>query len=265
MKPEADMQTLRRCVAAQERHAPERWPSISLGAAALDDALPGRGLATGALHEFLPAAPGDLAALAGFGMGVLAQMLRVRTGFALLALPGYHMRREGAFYPIGLAALGCDPERLVHVIAPKSRSVLWALEEGLENPALAAVAGILPDDDRAYDFTASRRLAMRAAKTGVTALLMRAERDSGIATAAQTRWSVAAAPSAARHWAGGRAPGLGPPQWRVRLTKSKSGTFREWRVAWNEETLSFRLAAALADRTPVRAHRDAGKEWAAAS
>jgi protein ImuA len=265
MKPKSDIQTLRRSIATQERGAPESWPVVSLGSGPLDQALPGRGLETGALHEFLPAAQGDLAALAGFGFGVLAQIIRIRTGFVLLAAPSYHMLREGVFFPIGLAALGCDPDRLIQVSAPKSQNILWALEEGLENPALAAVVGVLPENDRAYDFTASRRLAMRAAENGVTALLIRNQRESGIAaTAAQTRWSVAAAPSVAKHWAGGRMPGLGAPQWRVQLTKSKRGALGGWRVEWDDETLSFRLAAPLADRTPVVASR-AQRKWAAAS
>jgi protein ImuA len=272
MKLKPDFQKLRQRIAAQERRTLKSWPSVSLGSPTLDHTLPGGGLAAGALHEFLPATPGDIAALAGFSLGVLAQILRMHAGFVLLALPSFHALREGAFYPVGLTALGCDPDRLVQLRAPKSENVLWAMEEGLENPALAAVVGVLPGNDRAYDFTASRRLAMRAAASGVTALLIRSQRAPGEATAAQTRWSIAAAPSEARAWAGGRMPGLGAPQWQVELTKSKSGALGEWRVRWDDETFSFRLAAALADRAPVRgsvrasvAVSNTPRRWVAAS
>jgi len=272
MKPKTDFQKLRQRITEQERRTLESWPSVSLGAPALDHKLPGGGLAAGTLHEFLPATPGDLAALAGFSLGVLAQLLRVQTGFVLLALPGFHAFREGAFYPVGLTALGCDPDRLVQLRAPKGENVLWAMEEGLENPALAAVVGVLPNNDRAYDFTASRRLAMRAAASGVTALLIRSQRTPGNATAAQTRWRIAAAPSEEQPWAGGRMPGLGAPQWQVQLTKSKNGALGEWRVRWDDETFSFRLAAVLADRAASRAPAQPAvavsrtpRGWAAAS
>lgn len=268
------MAELRRHIATGERPAADHWPSVSLGEAALDDALPGGGLATGALHEFAPAAQGGLAALAGFSLGVLEKVLRIHTGCILLAAPDYHLAREGMFYPPGLVAFGCDPNRLIGVRAPNNKNVLWALEEGLENTALAAVVGILPENDRTYDFTASRRLAMRAAKSGVTAFLLRTGRDGGVATAAQTRWSIAAAPSAAQHRKGAHMPGLGAPQWQVRLTKikgsaPKTGALGGWRVGWDDETFYFRLVAAMANRTPANmsefASAYAGQGWAVAS
>lgn len=270
----ADLAGLRRRFAAGGGAAPHRWPSVSLGEAAIDEALPGGGLATGALHELAPFSQGDLAALAGFSLGVLEKILRIHTGFVLLAAPDYHLAREGMFYPPGLVAFGCDPDRLIAVRAPNSKNVLWALEEGLENNALAAVVGILPENDRLYDFTASRRLVMRAVESGVTALLLRSSRDNAVTTAAQTRWSIAAAPSAAQHRRGAHLPGLGAPQWQVRLTKikgsaPKTGALGGWRVRWDDETFYFRLAAAMADRAPAIlpafTPANAGPEWAAAS
>lgn len=277
MNRKYDLQALRRRIAEQERFAPEVRPKIQakiqvevrpavpLGAAPLDGALPDHGLTIGALHELLPACHGDFAATIGFGFGLVTRIIRTRPGFVLWVHPSHQAFRHGAIYPVGLATIGFDPDRLIQLSAPKTRNVLWALEEGLANSALAAVIGVLPENDRIYDFTASRRLAMRAAENGVAALLIRNHPTFKTATAAETRWSVAAAPSEAQHRVGQPMPGLGAPRWQIRLTKCKRGMPGRWQVEWNHETLSFRLAAPLADRTPIRAHRGSRQEWAAAS
>ncbi|MCZ6605007.1 MAG: inducible mutagenesis protein A [Alphaproteobacteria bacterium] len=260
-----DLQALRQRIAEQERGAPKIRPGVPLGATALDNALPDRGLAIGALHELLPVLHGDFAATIGFGFGLLTRIVRTRPGFVLWVLPSHQAFRQGAIYPVGLAAIGFDPDRLIQLSAPKTRNVLWALEEGLGNSALAAVIGVLPENDRIYDFTASRRLAMRAAENGVTALLIRNQPTSESATAAEMRWSVAAEPSETQRRVGQPMPGLGAPRWQIQLTKCKRGTPGRWLVEWDRETFSFRLAAPLADRTPARVHRVARQEWATVS
>jgi protein ImuA len=161
--------------------------------------------------------------------------------------------------------MGIDPDRVIQVSAPKPKNVLWALEEGLGHGALTAVVGVLPENDRAYDFTSSRRLALRAAAHGVTPLLIRDGTQAGMATAAATRWSVAAEPSAPQRRGGPVRPGLGPPRWRVHLSKSKKGLSGQWRLEWDHETLSFRMAAPLADRAPVWPPLLTEQGWATAS
>lgn len=269
MNRKYDLQALRQHIAEQERFVPEVRPKIRavvpLGAAVLDSALPDDGLAIGALHELLPACHGDFAATIGFGFGLVTRIIRARPGSVLWVHPSHQAFRQGAIYPVGLATIGFDPDRLIQLNAPKAQNVLWALEEGLANSAIAAVIGVLPENDRAYDFTASRRLTMRAVENGVAALLIRNYPTSETATAAETRWSVAAEPSEAQHRVGQTMPGLGAPRWRIQLTKCKRGMPGRWQVEWDHETLSFRLAAPLADRTPVRAHRVTRQDWAAAS
>ncbi len=265
MNREYDLQALRRRIAEQERFAPKIRPGVPLGAASLDNALPDRSLTIGALHELLPACHGDFAATIGFGFGLLTRILQCRPGFVLWVLPSYQAFRQGMIYPVGLATAGFDPNRLIQLSAPKTQNVLWALEEGLANSALAAVVGVVPENDRVYDLTASRRLAMRAAENGIAALLIRNQPTFEATTAAETRWSVAAEPSEAQHRLGQAMPGLGPPRWRIRLTKCKRGMPGRWQVEWNYETLSFRLAAPLADRTPAQIHRVARQEWVAVS
>lgn len=253
---------LRAQIAEQERHTPLTWPSTPIGA--FDEALPGHGLATGALHEVLPAAHGDFTAALGFSLGALARILAARPGYLIWAMPGFVTFAQGRLYPLGLTPFGIDPNRVIHLSVGKPLDVLWVIEEALNHPAVAAVIGILPENDRAYDFTASRRLAMRAARHGATALVLGTRPDLGVSTAAETRWRIASAPSAPAWRTGQYKPGLGPPRWQVDLIKSRKGVAGQWPVEWNHETLSFRLAAPLADRAPLRVDRIARGQSAAA-
>ncbi len=260
-----DLQSIRHRIGALTATGTEhRLPAISLGDEAIDDALPGGGLATGAVHEFIPAAQEDFAAALGFNLGLLTRLMRMRAGPVLWAAPSRESFRCGIAYPVGLAAFGFDPGRLHYLSVRTAEDVLWAAEEALASAALAAVIGILPAKDKSYDFTASRRLSLRAAASGVTAFLIRPHTSTDKPTAAITRWSIAARPSAPEKRRGLSMPGLGPPRWQADLVRSKRGQPRSWLVAWDHETLSFRLASPLADRTPAVERPDGGP-WRIAS
>ncbi len=258
MKQALDIETLRRRIATQERLTPLRRPTVPMGAATIDAALPAHGLQTGAVHEVQPDTAGDFTAAAGFGACLLARLTQKRPGIVLWVTPGHGEAEHGALYPLGLAALGFDPARLVLLHASKTVDILWALEEGLGHARLAAVFGILPETARGYDFAASRRLSMRAARLGVTAFILRSRRDEGESTAAETRWSVAALP-------GDPAADAAAPRWRLDLLKSRKGLPGRWDVEWDHETLSFRLPAPVVDRAPVWKTITPSSPWAQAS
>ncbi|GLQ57108.1 ImuA family protein [Devosia nitrariae] len=259
-----NLAALRARITETERISPQAWPSAPMGAAGIDAALPGRGLVTGALHELLPASHADLSATLGFGLGALRRILETRAGHILFVLPSFVAFDMGRLYPIGLAAYGIDPNRLVHLRVAKPVNVLWALEEALSHPAVAAAIGILPENDRAYDFTASRRLSMRAGRHGATAFIVGTRPDLGLSTAADMRWRIGAEASAPAWRTGQYRPGLGAPRWRVELIKTRKGVTGVWPVEWDHETLSFRVAAPLGDRTPLRVDRRRGGQPAAA-
>ena len=263
-RPKPGLEALRRKIAAQERFAPKSHPHATFGVCAVDEALPDHGLRTGALHECLPAEYRDFSAAIGFSLALLIRILSARAGDVLWVAPAHLTPRAGMLYPVGLTAMGLDPDRVVLVQTPKVKDVLWALEEALENSSLAAAIGVAPENDRAYDFTASRRLSMRANETGATAILVRHHNTQALASAAETRWSISAEPSAGQLRTGRAAPGLGRPRWRAQLTKSKRGTLGSWRLEWDHETLSFCVASPLADRTPAPVERIAAAGWAAA-
>jgi protein ImuA len=242
----------------------DSWPIARLDQDAFDAALPDHGLATGVLHEVLPANFADFPAALGFSLGMTARILKNRPGHILWVMPGWQVRSFGALYPDGLAAFGIGPDRLIEVRAPKAHDTLWAIEEALAHPSVAAVLGILPETGHAYDFTASRRFAMRAAKRGVTALVLSVRPELETASAAHMRWSVEAEPGQPVHYTGQPVPGLGTPRWHVRLLKSRRGGSGHWHIEWNHEALSFRLAAPLADRTPDRTSGLIGRQRATA-
>ena len=85
---------------------------------------------------------------------------------------------------------------LIHVEARDARDALWAMEEGLRCAGLSAVIGELWGDPRALDFTATRRLAVAAERSGVPCWLVRLGGTANL-SGARMRWRIASAPSLA--------------------------------------------------------------------
>ena len=196
---------------------------LPFGVAAIDRALPGGGLALGAVHEILgiDGDEEDGAAACGFIAGLLA---RLRMGPVLWCL-----KRPDLYGP-GLLAHGLDPARLVIVTVPRDEDILWAIEEGLRAPGLGAVIGEIGR----LPLVAGRRLQLAAERSGITAFLLRRWRNSEEAarererpSAAVTRWRIAALP--AREVDDLRLRQLiGQPRWRVELLRCRGGVPAQW-------------------------------------
>jgi protein ImuA len=221
--------------------------SIRLGVAAIDAAL-GGGLPLAAVHELAPALPVHSGAAQGFAVALAAlargSVLWVETDFARM--------ENGAPYGPGLALSGLALDRLVLLTVPKSIDVLWAMEEALRSRAVTTVIGEVPDDRALDDGPATRRLSLTAREAGGLGLLLR-QRSSPAASAAVTRWQVAAAPGAQDPYGG-----LGRTTFALSLTKNRHGPCGRWLIAWDhhdrvfEEALSVSVAEAARDR-PDRA------------
>jgi protein ImuA len=236
-----------------ERGGAARHGVLPFGAAALDAALPGGGLALGALHEILGAGADeeDGAAAAGFAAGIAgrsgasADCLH-KQGLAGGGLVLWCLKR-GDLYGPGLAAHGLDPVRIVRVIAARDDDLLWALEEGLRAPGLAAVVGEIGR----LPMVAGRRLQLAAERSGIPALLLRRWHTGGEAaaerarpSAAVTRWRIAPLPALPQ--AG--EPGIGRPRWRVELLRCRGAEPAQWITEVADESGLVRLPAELADR-----------------
>jgi protein ImuA len=217
-------------------------PNLPLGLTGVDRALPGGGLPRGCLHE-LCGEP-DRAAAAGFAAALLGRLSR--DGHTVWIGP-----RDDLFAP-GLSAQGLPPGRLIVVRAGPRDARLWALEEALRSPGLAAV---LAEVDR-LTLTQSRRLQLAAEAKGVTAFLLRPLTACETPSAAVTRWRITALPDASA--SRDASPLLwGPPRWQVELFRCRSGRTGAWAVAWreggfHEVTGALALAAEPGDR-PDRA------------
>jgi protein ImuA len=271
------MARLRRAVAKIEgRHeaAPTGGarPLLSLSGA-LDSAL-GGGLSGDGLHEIAPATPGDGAAAIGFALALAARFMAERRRVAIVIAEDFALLEAGALYGPGLAALGLDLSRLVFVRAPDAPALFQAMEDALKSGAPAAVVAEAWSL-KTYDLAASRRLLL-AARAGATPALLTAASAYGAAdqfsSAAETRFAIAAAPSA-HLTAAGEGRGLpGRPAFAVRLVKARlrAGaaaqghdparifplTWRSEELSFDEPTLSLPVAAAADDRPrPARASR----------
>ena len=203
---------------------PVAYGVLPFGAASIDRALPGGGLALGAVHEILGAAGDeeDGAAVAGFVAGILARLSlsrphpplarasgppspalreRVKTGHGVVL---WCLKQPDLYGP-GLAEHGLDPARLILVTARRDDELLWAIEEALRpGTGLVAVVGEIGR----LPMVAGRRLQLAAERSGITAFLLRRWRNAAEATAernrpsaALTRWRIAALPSQSTAWA----------------------------------------------------------------
>jgi protein ImuA len=143
----------------------------------------------------------------------------------------------GRVYPPGLGLAD-----LIHVTARDARSALWAMEEGLRCGALGAVIGELWGDPAALDFTATRRLAVAAERSGVPGWLVRLGGSANL-SGARMRWRVASRPSHA-HSFDPRAPGA--PAWDAEMFRARGHPPGRWSVS--HDSHSFRLVAASRDR-----------------
>jgi len=238
---EAVLSELRRRVDEIERGERRIEKTLPFGLAAIDDALPGGGLPLGALHEMRGAAGDeeDGAVAAAFLAGILARLDPER--------PVLWCQAENDLYGPGVAAAGLGADRLIVARCRDDRERLWAMEEGLHSPALAAVLG----EVGVLSLTAGRRLQLAAEATGVTGFVLSRWRESVIAarerqssSVATTRWQVTAM---AGDLSAGE-PGVGRPRWQLDLLRCRGGIPGSWIVEASDATGHVRLAAELADR-----------------
>ena len=195
------MARLRRAVGeieARSGPAETRAPGVGLSLTrALDRAL-GGGLAADALHEIVPATPGDGAAAMGFALALAARFMAEHSAAGLLMAEDFACHDAGSFYGPGLVAHGLELGRLVFVRAPDAPALFQAMEEALKSGAPAVVVGEVWRLQK-YDLAVSRRLLLAARSGRAPALLVQASAYRAadrISSAAETRFEIAAAPSA---------------------------------------------------------------------
>jgi protein ImuA len=225
--------------------------AVPLDLPEIDALLPEGGLLTGALHEIEagPTSSGRVAPHDGAALGFAAHMLGRFTPGTILWCRQPALGGDALPYAPALSAW-FDPARLLMVTARREEDLFWAMEEGLRTPGIAAVLG----ETRAADPTAGRRLSLAAEKSGIPALLLRAQ-PAPPQSICTTRWRVTSAPSP-------EVPGiemLGAARWRIELRRNRFGTpsceeMPTWLVEWNDETHHLAVV-------PQARNGSAGESW----
>ena len=213
------IEELRARIRRLEGTAGRRRLVLPFGIKAIDQRLPGGGLALGALHEV---AGGGNGAIDGTTAALFAAGIAVRTRGKVL----WCLTRPDLFAP-ALAQAGLVPDRVIYVEAGDEKSVLICFEEGLRHGGLGAVVA----EVARLSMTASRRLQLAAESSGTIGLAIRRWRrpaeaaDFGQPTASVTRWRVTVLPATPLP-----VPGVGRPRWQLELIRCRAGDSADFEV-----------------------------------
>ena len=161
---------------------------LPFGLPEIDDALPGGGLAVGALHE--------VSSAGGQGQHATAATLFIAGILARLSGQVIWLTERTDLYPPALTAVGLPPARVIFAEAGKA-GIMQAAEDAVRARCLG---GVVAEISGRLTMTASRRLQLAAEQSGVTTLLLRRSRrphdPATIApSAATSRWRVLSLPS----------------------------------------------------------------------
>lgn len=180
--------------------APRRFGRTVPVCDVINDALPGRGLPLGCIHEV----KGNPASVIAFA-GLLSSRIP-HTGAVLYIEPAR------SFYPLGLLPYGVNLQQWIHVRARRERDLVWTVLEALRCPQVNAVLAAL----KTADLTFSRRLQLAAESSGATGFLF------GNMASAITRWRI----SSIRNFG-----------WSLELLYSRGGRPDHWNVACRDGQL----------------------------
>lgn len=175
------------------------------------------------LAEIFPETATDGAA-AGFALA----HLRADKGPVLWIQDRLSRRETGRPY---LAGMGARFEVILLEVG-RPVDVLWAMEQGLSCTALGGVIGEIWGEAAAIDFTATKRLALRAEAQGTACWLIRRAARADL-SAARERWRIASRPSSP-HPEDPQAPGR--PLWRATLFRARTRAPGTWDIGWSPAT-----------------------------
>jgi len=192
-------------------------------------------LGGGLLQEIFTDERRNAGAALGFALAQARGLIgAARPGVIFLQLAA-ESQKLGLPYGPGLVSFGFDPAALILVRVEDVKELLWAAEQALGCRAVAAVVADIGAPAKLLDFTASRRLSLRAAESGTSVFLLRYGTGRE-ASAAHLRWRLAPAPSARKPY-DDKAPG--PVRWRAELERGvliKQSA--EWLLGWSKDGLA---------------------------
>ncbi len=223
-------ETIARIEAAGVSLAEEKQKA-PLGHADADAALFG-GILPGALHEIY-ASERD-----GVSASAFAAMLALRVAragsFILWVRQDFTARQCGELSAQGLFELGINPDQLLLVKTRNGAEALRVASDALSCKALGAVVLEVWRQPKSLDLVASRKLTLRAGKSGVTIFLIRVAAAEAVPSTAETRWFVRAqaTPHFVEDW--------GNPLFEATLARNRHGQTGVWAMEWSCDARVFR-------------------------
>ncbi|MDF3414888.1 hypothetical protein HKX54_10520 [Sulfitobacter sp. M57] len=177
---------------------------------------------------------------------VLAELGQV--DMPIVWVQDYAARREnGQLYAPGLRSMQIT-QPILRVTVSHPRDVLWSMEEAATCAGLTAVIGEVHGAPAALDFTATKRLTMRAEASGVPLYLIRSG-DPGVLSAARARWRVVSLPSQPNpHDA--QAPGQA--QWDLDLFRARGRNPGRWVARYDPQASRAADRLSLVPRSDLR-------------
>lgn len=154
-------------------------------------------------------------------------------------------QKLGMPYGPGLSWFGLDPAQLVIIRAADMTELLWAAEEVTACAAVAAIVLDMRGEPRLFNFTASRRLSLRASESATTLFLLRYG-PGRASSAGHLRWHIQPRRSR-RQPHDDRAPGAA--RWHLQLEKGRiAGRQTQWLLEWTKNGLAVISQPAAAHR-----------------
>jgi protein ImuA len=206
----------------------------------------------GLLHEVFADERRNAGAALGFGLAQARGLLTAERPAVIFLQLAHEAQEVGLPYGAGLAHFGFPPESLVLGRVETIVELLWAMEEAIACRAVAAVIADVASHPKALDFTASRRLNLRAAGAGTSAFLIRYGTDRE-ASAAHLRWRVRPALSGEKTF-DARAPG--ETRWevtveKVLLSQERRRVGETWLLRWTKNGFDLARHGAETGTEPV--------------
>ncbi|MBR0551997.1 hypothetical protein [Stakelama marina] len=204
----------------------------AFGAAEVDEWL-GGGVRRDGVHEWYAASIEDGACAAAMAL-LLAERRREERQSILWLRERRGERGAGHPYGPGLVDLGLDPDSIVLLRLGDVTAMLRAAADSVRHGGAASVVLEVHGKAPALDLTASRRLALAAARSDVMVQLVRSDTEPA-ASVAHSRWRVASAPSVALE---ANAPGL--PAFDLELLRHRGGREGlQCRLEWDRDKGCF--------------------------
>ncbi len=178
--------------------------AISAGCEALDACLPNRGYVPGSVVEYLRTAPACGASYLAYTAAAAA--MKTSVGYLVIVDTQHNI------YPPALMPCGIDLQRVVMVRPESHADAMWAVDQALRTPAVAAVVADLEKiDDRA-----ARRFQLAAESGAGLALLLRSAAARRQPSWAEVQWLVRSPAAEKPSWKGGRVL-------QVKLVRNRGG------------------------------------------